>query len=163
MSMFKDTLRAYAHVFKSVMTVSRVILFEKFTAVFLFLYLLLALSLAFVLSVLHWGAPVIVLLLALISFPAILRSAQFIKRMLVHRGDRVEFADPRATDEKEMFKKATILLKMRFDEVKKSRLIPDELMEGSRHFDLVEIEKKPIVIAYDWIIGLSPELLDETA
>lgn len=158
--MFKDTLRAYAHLLKNLLTVSRVILFDKFTAVFFFFYLLFALSLAFILSVLHWSAAVVVLLLALVLFSALLRNFQFLKRALIRKGDRIEFADPQATDEKEMFKTAIVLLKMRLDEVKKSKLISEELMEGSRHFYLVEIEKKPIVIAYDWIIGLSPEVLD---
>ena len=158
--MFKDTFRAYAHLLKNLLTVSRVILFDKFTAVFFFFYLLLALSLAFILSVLHWSAAVIVLLLALVLFSPLLRNFQFLKRALIRKGDRIEFADPEASDEKEIFKTAIVLLKMRFDEVKKTKLISEELMEGSRHFYLVEIDKKPIVISYDWIIGLSPEVLD---
>lgn len=158
--MFKDTLQAYAHLLKNLLAVSRVILFDKFTAVFFFFYLLFALSLAFILSVLHWSAAVIVLFLAVVLFSALLRNFQFLKRALVRKGDRIEFADPQASDEKEMFKTATVLLKMRFDEVKKSKLISEELMEGSRHFYLVEIDKKPIVISYDWIIGLSPDILD---
>lgn len=158
--MFKDTLRAYAHLLKNLLMVSRVILFDKFTAVFFFFYLLLALSLAFIFSVLHWSAAVIVLLLALVLFSVLLRNVQFLKRALVCKGDRIEFADPQASDEKEMFKTATVLLKMRLDEVKKSKLISQELMEGSRYFYLVEIDKKPIVISYDWIIGLAPEVLD---
>ncbi len=158
--MFKDTLQAYAHLLKNLLAVSRVILFDKFTAVFFFFYLLFALSLAFILSVLHWSAAVIVLFLAVVLFSALLRNFQFLKRALVRKGDRIEFADPQASDEKEMFKTATVLLKMRFDEVKKSKLISEELMEGSRYFYLVEIDKKPIVISYDWIIGLSPDILD---
>lgn len=158
--MFKDTLQAYAHLLKNLLAVSRVILFDKFTAVFFFFYLLFALSLAFILSVLHWSAAVIVLFLAVVLFSALLRNFQFLKRALVRKGDRIEFADPQASDEKEMFKTATVLLKMRFDEVKKTKLISEELMEGSRHFYLVEINKKPIVISYDWIIGLSPDILD---
>lgn len=158
--MFKDTLRAYVHLLKNLFTVSRVILFDKFTAVFFFFYLLLALSLAFILSVLHWSAAVIVLILALVLFSPLLGNFQFLKRSLIRKGDRIEFADPEASDEKEMFKTGTVLLKMRFDEVKKTKLISQELMEGSRHFYLVEIDKKPTVIAYDWIIGLSPDILD---
>lgn len=158
--MIKDTLRAYVHVLKNLLTVSRVILFDKFTSVFFFFYLLFALSLAFVLSVLHWSAAVIILLLALLLFAKALQNVQFIKRSLIRKGDQIEYADPQASQEKEMFKRATVLLKMRLDEVKKTKLMAEEFMEGSKHFYLIETDKKPIVIAYDWIIGLSPELLD---
>lgn len=142
------------------MTVARVMIFEKFSAVFFFFYLLFVLSLGFVLSVIHWSAAVAVLLLGFLLFSRALQGFQFLKRALIRKGDRIEYADPNASQTNQIFKKAKVLLKMRFDEVQKSRLIPQELMEGNRHFFLVETKKKPTIIAYDWIIGISPEMLD---
>lgn len=134
--------------------------FEKFTAVFFFFYLIFVLSLAFVLSVIYWGVAVVIVLFAVLLFVKALNSFQFLKRTLIRKGDRIEYADPSAVDNVHMFKTATVILKMRSDEVKKTKLISEEFMEGSDYFYLVETDKKPSVIAYDWIIGISPEFLD---
>lgn len=142
------------------MTVSRVLFFEKFTAVFFFFYLISVLSVGFILSAIHWSAAVITVLLGLGLFLKILERFQFLKRSLIRKGDRIEYADPNASEAMQIFKKAVVLLKMRPDEVKKTRLISSELMEGNKHFYLVETGKEPSVIAYDWIIGISPEMLE---
>lgn len=134
--------------------------FEKFTAMFFFFYLLFVLSLGFVLSVIHWGVAVAILLLGLVLFTRTLQGFQFLKRMLIRKGDRVEYADPSATDSVQIFKTAKVLLKMRLAEVERTKLISTELMEGNKHFYLVQADKDSTVIAYDWIISLSPELLD---
>jgi len=160
LALFKDNIRAYWHLLKGVWIVTRVMVFEKFIMVFFAFYLLCVLGIALIVSVLHWGGAVVVLLLGLLLFSKVLKSFQFLKRALIRRGDIVEYADPEASENAKMFKKATIVLKMRFDEVKKTKLISDELMQGSEYFYLVEIDKKPGAIAYDWVIGLSPELLD---
>ena len=158
--MSRAELKAYGHLLKGLFSLARVILFEKFTAVFFFFYLLFVLSLGFLLSVVHWSVAAVVVFLGLALFLKVLKSFQFLKRSLIRKGDRIEYADPYASDNMQMFQKATVLLKMRLDEVKKTRLIPDELIEGNRHFYLVETGQKPTVVAYDWIIGLSPEVLD---
>ena len=160
MSGLRDTLQPYAHLLRSFFIISRVMLFEKFTPVFFFFYLLFVLSLGFILSALHWGAGVLVVLLGLFLFRRSLRSFEFLKRGLIRKGDRVEYADPTAAQTREIFKKARVLLKMRPIEAEKSKLIDAELLEGNRHFFLVETDKKPSVIAYEWIVGLSPEILD---
>jgi len=134
--------------------------FEKFTLVFFTFYSLIILSFSYVLLVVYWGASLVVLFLAVILFTKVLNSFQFLKRSLIHKGDRIEYADPRNQDTSEMFKMAKVLLKMKPDEVKKTSLISEELMEGNSHFYLVQADAKPIVIAYDWIMGLSPEMLD---
>lgn len=141
--------------------ISRVLVFEKFTAVFFFFYLVSALSLGFILSVLHWGVGIAFVLLALVLFVKALHFFDFFRRAMIRKGDRVEFADPNSNEINKMFTLAHVLLKMRPDEVKKSQLISEELMEGNRHFYLVEVDKKPRVIAYDWIISISPEFLDD--
>ncbi len=130
------------------------------SAVFFFFYLLLTLSLSLILSMLHWGVAVFVVLLAFALFVPIFKNVQFLKRSLIRKDDRIEYADPQAIDNAHIFKKATVILKMRLDEVKKTELIPDELIEGNRHFYLVKSDDKPTVIAYDWILGLSPEILE---
>lgn len=135
-------------------------IFEKFTALFFFFYLIFVLSLAFILSVLHWGVAVVIVLLGLVLFVKTLKNFQFLKRALIRKGDRIEYADPSAIDNAHIFKTATVILKMRTDEVKKTKLIAEEFMEDSRYFYLVETDKKPAVIAYDWVIGLSPDILD---
>lgn len=150
----------YTELFKGLVTVFRTMMFEKFTAVFFFFYLLFVLSLAFVLSILHWGVAVVVLLMGVVFFRKILKRFQFLKRALIRKGDRVEYADPNALEMTETFKTARVLLKMRPSEVEKTKLLPQELMEENRHFYLVEDQKRPTVIAYDWIVSLSPELLD---
>ena len=160
MSQIKDNLRAYSHLLKGIVTISRVMAFEKFTAIFFFFYLVSVLSIGFILSAIHWSAAVIIVLLGLGLFLKILGSFQFLKRSLIRKGDRVEYADPNASDTMGMFKKAVVLLKMRPDEVEKTKLISSELMQGNRNFYLVEETKEPRVIAYDWIIGISPEMLD---
>jgi hypothetical protein len=142
------------------LTIFRVIAFEKFTAVFFFFYLIAVLSIGFILSAIHWSAAVIIVLLGVGLFLKILKSFQFLKRALIRKGDRIEYADPHASEATQVFKKAVILLKMRPEEVKKTKLISPELMEDNRHFYLVEADKKPSVIAYDWIIGISPEMLE---
>jgi hypothetical protein len=134
--------------------------FEKFTAIFFFFYLISVLSIGFVLSAIHWSAAVLTVLLGLALFLKVLNSFQFLKRSLIRKGDRVEYADPSASETMDIFKKAVVLLKMRPDEVKKTKLISSDLMEGNRHFYLVEEGKEPRVIAYDWIIGISPEILE---
>lgn len=141
-------------------TIFRVIAFEKFTAVFFFFYLISVLSIGFILSAIHWSAAVVTVLLGAALFLKILRNFQFLKRALIRKGDRIEYADPQAAEAMQAFKKAVVLLKMRPDEVKKTKLITPDLMEGNRHFYLVESDKKPSVIAYDWIIGISPEILE---
>lgn len=158
--MIKDNFKAYWHLSKSVLTISRVMAFEKFTAVFFFFYLVFVLSLAFILSVLHWAVAVAVVVLGLVLFVKTLNAFEFLKRALIRKGDRVEYADPSATENVHMFKTATVILKMRLDEVKKTKLISDELMQDNQHFYLVETDKKPSVIAYDWVIGLAPEILE---
>jgi hypothetical protein len=135
-------------------------LFEKFTPVFFFFYLIFILSLGFILSAVHWGVTVFVVLLGLFLFRRSLRGFEFLKRGLIRKGDRVEYADPTAAQTREIFKKARVLLKMRPSEAEKSRLIDAEFIEENRHFFLVETDKKPSVIAYEWIVGLSPEILD---
>lgn len=160
MSQIKGNLRAYSHLLKGVITISRVMAFEKFTAIFFFFYLISVLSIGFILSAIHWSAAVITVLLGLALFLKILNSFQFLKRSLIRKGDRVEYADPSASETMDIFKKAVVLLKMRPDEVKKTKLISSDLMEGNRHFYLVEEGKEPRVIAYDWIIGISPEILE---
>lgn len=161
MSQIKDNFRAYSHLIKGVLTISRVLAFEKFTAIFFFFYLLSVLSLGFILSAMHWSAAVITVVVGLAFYLKILNSVEFLKRSLIRKGDKIEYADPRASETAEIFKKAVVLLKMRMDEVKKTSLMTDELMEGNRHFFLVETSKEPQVIAYDWIIGISPEILEE--
>lgn len=158
--MLKDKLRGYGYLLHGILIVSRVMLFEKFTALFFFFYLVFILSLAFILSVLHWGVAVAIVVLGLLLFAKTLNAFVFLKRALIRKGDRIEYADPSTTDNIHMFKTATILLKMRPDEVRKTKLISEEFIEESQHFYLVETDKKPSVIAYDWIIGLSPEILD---
>ncbi|MBE0497971.1 MAG: hypothetical protein IBX43_01870 [Campylobacterales bacterium] len=153
-------MQPYTHLLRSFFIISRVMLFEKFTPVFFFFYLLFVLSLGFVLSVIHWGVGVFVVLLCLLLFRSSLQSFEFLKRLLIRKGDRVEYADPSAEQTQEIFKKARVLLKMRPSEAEKSKLIDAELLEGNRHFFLVQIDKKPSVIAYEWIVGLSPEMLD---
>lgn len=160
MSQIKDNLRAYSHLLKGVLTISRVMAFEKFTAIFFFFYLISVLSIGFILSAVHWSAAVVTVLLGLALFLKILNSFQFLKRSLIRKGDRIEYADPSASETMDIFKKAVVLLKMRLDEVKKTKLISSDLMEGNRHFYLVEEGKEPKVIAYDWIIGISPEILE---
>ncbi len=141
-------------------TVSRVMLFEKFTAVFFFFYLLFILSLAFILSVLHWVVAVIIMLLGVALFVKTLHGFEFLKRALIRKNDRIEYADPNAADSKDIFKTATVLLKMRPEEVRKTKLISDELIGESTHFYLVKADDEPTVISYDWIMGLSPEILE---
>ncbi len=158
--MFKDNIRAYWHLSKGALTVARVMVFEKFTALFFFFYLIFVLSLAFILAVLHWGVAVVIVLLGLVLFVKTLNTFESLKRALIRKGDRIEYADPGAEDHAHMFKTATVVLKMRPDEVKKTTLISDELMEDNKHFYLVKVGKDVTVIAYDWIIGLSPEVLD---
>lgn len=160
MSQIKDNLRTYSHLLKGVVTISRVMAFEKFTAIFFFFYLISVLSIGFVLSAIHWSAAVLTVLIGLILFLKVLNSFQFLKRSLIRKGDRIEYADPSASETMDIFKKAVVLLKMRPDEVKKTKLISSDLMEGNRHFYLVEEGKEPRVIAYDWIIGISPEILE---
>lgn len=160
MSSLRDSLQPYTHLLRSFFIISRVMLFEKFTPVFFFFYLLFIVSLGFILSAVHWGVTVLVVLLGLLLFRRSLRSFEFLKRSLIRKGDRVEYADPTAAKTREIFKKARVLLKMRPIEAEKSKLIDAELLEGNRHFFLVETDKKPSVIAYEWIVGLSPEILD---
>jgi len=157
---FKDNLRTYWVLLKGVVIVTRVMAFEKFTALFFFFYLLSALSFSFLSSIIHWGAGIVMLLLWLVLFRRVLNNVQFLKRSLIRKGDRIEYVDPNETDGKEMFKKAEIVLKMRFEEVEKTKLISSEFMEGNKHFYLVKVGKDVSVIAYDWIIGLSPEILE---
>ena len=158
MSQIKDNLSSYAHLVKGIITITRVIAFEKFTAIFFFFYLTTVLSIGFILSAIHWSAAVVTVVLGLSLFAITLRNFQFLKRMLIRKGDRIEYADPQASEATQVFKTAIVLLKMRPDEVKK--LISSELMEGNRHFYLVEEQKSPKVIAYDWIMSISPEMLE---
>ena len=160
MSQIKDNLRAYSHLLKGLLTIFRVMAFEKFTAIFFFFYLLTVLSLGFILSALHWSAAVITVIMGLALYLRTLQNVEFLKRSLIRKGDRIEYADPSASDTAQIFQKAVVLLKMRMDEVRKTNLMSDELMEGNRHFYLVESDKEPRVIAYDWIIGISPEILE---
>ncbi len=161
MSQIKDNLRAYSHLIKGILSVSRVMAFEKFTAIFFFFYLISVLSLGFILSAIHWSTAVITVVTGLALYLKVLGSVEFLKRSLIRKGDRVEYADPKESETTQIFKKAVVLLKMRKDEVKKTSLLSDELMEDNKHFYLVETAKKPQVIAYDWIIGISPEILEE--
>ena len=135
-------------------------MFEKFTHLFLFFYLLCALTISLLFSVIHWGAGIISIVLALLLFTRVLSKVQFLRRSLIRKGDKVEYADPTENEDKEIFKKAEIVLKMRPDEVKKTKLISDELMEDNKHFYLVKVGEDVSVIAYDWIIGLSSDILD---
>lgn len=160
MSQIKDNVLAYKYLLKNLFIVFRTMMFEKFTAVFFFFYLLCVLSIGFILSVLHWGVAVVVLVLGVLLFTKILSGFQFLKRGLIFKGDRVEYADPTATEDIQIFKTAKVLLKMRPVEVQSTKLLSQELMEDNKHFYLVETDKKSLVIAYDWIIGLSPEVLD---
>ncbi len=160
MSRLKESLQPYGHLLRSFFIISRVMLFEKFTPVFFFFYLLFVLSLGFILSVIHWSMTVLVVLLGFFLFNRTLRGFLFLKRALIRKGDRIEYADPTAAQARDIFKKARVLLKMRPGEAEKSKLIAAEFLEESRHFFLVETDKKPSVIAYEWIVGLSPEILD---
>ena len=159
--MIRENLQSYKHGFYQLFIVLRVMAFEKFTAVFFFFYIISALSLAFIFSVFYWVASVVVLLGALLLFKTVLKNMQFLKRSLIRKNDRVEYADPSSENTNDMFKIATVLLKMKSAEVKKTSLISDELMEGNQNFYLVQNGDKPTVIAYDWIIGLRPDLLEE--
>jgi len=157
---FKDNLRAYWHLLKGVIIVLRVMAFEKFTPLFFLFYVLTVLSVSLILSIVHWGIGIGFILIALVVFTKILNNVQFLKRSLIRKGDKVEYADPSENDEKKMFKKAEVVLKMRFDEAMKTKLISNEFMEDNQHFYLVKVGEEVSVIAYDWIIGLSPDILD---
>ena len=159
--MIKENLQSYKHGFTQLFMVIRVMLFEKFTEVFFFFYLITALSLSLVFSAFYWVASVVILVSALFLFTTILKNMQFLKRSLIRKNDRVEYADPTSEDTNDMFKTATVLLKMKVSEVKKTKMISADLMEGNHHFYLVQSTNKPMVIAYDWIMGLRPELLEE--
>jgi hypothetical protein len=159
--MIKENLQSYKHGFSQLFIVLRVMAFEKFTAVFFFFYLVFVLSLAFIFSVFYWVASVVILLSALLLFKTALHNMEFLKRSLIRKNDRVEYADPSSEHTNDMFKTAKVLLKMKASEVKKTSMISDELMEGSKHFYLVQNAEKATVIAYDWIMGLRPELLEE--
>ena len=158
--MFKDNVRAYWHLLKGVLIVLRVMAFEKFNALFFLFYLLSALSISLVLAMLHWGAGIVFIVLSLVGFMKVLHSVQFLKRSLIRKGDKIEYADPSEDDDKKMFKRAVVILKMRFDEALKTKLIAEELMEDNRHFYLVKVEDDVSVVAYDWIIGISTDILD---
>jgi len=112
------------------------------------------------LSVFHWGIGVGFILITLILFTPVLNKVQFLKRALIRKGDRVEYADPNEHEDTKIFKKAEVVLKMRFEEAEKSKLISKELMQDNQHFYLVKTGKEVSVIAFDWIIGLAPEVLD---
>jgi len=157
---FKDNVKAYWRLLIGLLPIVRTIVFEKFTFVFFFFYLIVVLSLAFILSVLHWGVAVMIVLLGVVLFVKTLERFEFLKRSLIRKGDRIEYADPKESETKEMFKTAEVLLKISLNEAKKTGLISQELIEGNRHFYLVQKEKMPTVIAFDWIIGLSPEVLE---
>lgn len=160
MSLIKENLLSYKVGFSQLFMLLRVISFEKFTLIFSVFYILFILSLSYVLSAVHWGVSLLLLLLAVVSLTRVLDNFQFLKRSLIHKNDRIEYADPSSEDSSKMFKMAKVLLKMKADEVRKTSLISEELMEGSHHFYLVQVDAKPTVIAYDWIMGLSPEMLD---
>lgn len=158
--MIKENLSTYWQLLKGILVVLRVMVFEKFTPLFFFFYLLCVLSIALIVSLIHWGAGIITLLVGLVLFTRILEKMQFLKRALIRKGDRIEYADPSEKDDKKIFKKAEIVLKMRPAEVEKSKLISAEFMEDNEHFYLVKEAKETKIIAYDWIIGLSPEILE---
>ena len=158
--MFKDNLSAYWTLLKGVVIVTRVMAFEKFTVLFLFFYFLLGLSISLLASVIHWGAGIGIFVLWSVLYNKVLTNAQFLKRALIRKGDRIEYADPNETNGKEIFKKAEVVLKMRPAEVEKTKLISVELMQDNEHFYLVKRDKEVSVVAYDWIIGLSPEILE---
>ncbi len=139
----------------------RVMFFEKFNTVFFDFYIIFVLGLSSVFSVIHWAVSLLFFILALFLFTNILARFEFLKRSLIYKNDRIEYADPRSQKSSEMFKIANVLLKMKPDEVKKTSLISEELMEGNRHFYLVQSDEKPTVIAYDWIMGIRPEMLEE--
>lgn len=156
----KENLLAYGRFFKALSTLLRIAVFEKFSMIFLFVYLVLNLAVGVIFSVIHWGVGIAWVVLALLIYAVIFNKMEFIKRWMIRKGDRVEYADPEAKSQKEIFKQATVLLKMRQSEVAKSQLIRAEWMDDSKHFYLVERNKKPFVIAYDWITSLESELLD---
>ena len=158
--MFKNQLATYWHLLKGVLTVFKLMAFERFTALFFSFYILFALSVALVLSVLHWGVGIGCVLISLMLFTRVLDNVQFLKRALIAKGDRVEYADPNEHEDTKIFKKAEVVLKMRFEEAEKSKLISKELMQDNQHFYLVKRGKEVSVIAFDWIIGLAPEVLD---
>ena len=160
MSLIKENLLSYKVGFSQLLIILRVMFFEKFTLVFTVFYILVILSISYVLSAVHWSVSLVVLVLAVLLYTKSLGGFQFLKRSLIRKNDRIEYADPRSEEASEMFKMAKVLLKMKPDEVKKTSLISEELMEGNHHFYLVQADEKPTVIAYDWIMGLSPEMLD---
>jgi hypothetical protein len=141
-------------------TVIRVVVFEKFSSVFFFFYLVSVLSISFIVSVFHWGIAVVSLLLGLFLFTRFLNMFQFLKRYLIHKNDKVEYADPSSTETSDIFKKAKIVLRMSYKEAKKSALLSDELMLDSKYFYLIEEDKKTKLIAYEWIISLAPDILE---
>ena len=161
MSLIKENLQSYTHGLSQLFMVLRVMAFEKFTAVFFFFYLILVLSLAFVFSVFFWGVSAVILLLAILLFKSILSKMQFLKRALIRKNDRIEYADPTSQETNELFKTAKVLVKMKYKEAQKTSMISQELMEGNEHFYLVQEKDKPKVIAYDWIMALRPEILEE--
>nr|WP_275857122.1 hypothetical protein [Sulfurimonas sp. MAG313] len=112
------------------------------------------------LGLIHWALGLMLFSISLMMFSKVLKHSGCLKRMLIKKRDRIEYADPNAHDGKDIFKKAEVIVKMRLSEVEKTKLISQELMQGNEHFYLVKVGKDVSVIAYDWIIGISPELLD---
>ncbi len=161
MSLIKENLLSYKIGFSQLFTVLRVMSFEKFSTVFFSFYIIIVLGLSSVFSVIHWAVSLVFFVLALLLFTKVLVRFEFLKRSLIHKNDRIEYADPQSQKSSEMFKIAKVLLKMKADEVKKTSLISQELMEGNKHFYLVQADDKPRVIAYDWIMGIRPEMLEE--
>jgi len=159
--MIKENLLSYKHGFSQLFMVLRVMAFEKFTWVFFFFYLVLSLSFAFIVSSLSVLISLGVLGVFFLAFKVVLSNTELLKRMLIRKNDRIEYADPESKETNDIFKTATVLLKMKPAEAKKTSLISDELMEGNKHFYLVQEGDKPKVIAYDWIMALRPEILEE--
>lgn len=135
----------------------RLVMFEKYSFILMVLWWLFAFIIAFITRSLYPGAGLVVVGLAFFTQKYVYRYMERFKSVLIKIGDYVEFAEDQENSYIQKFKIAKVLRKMRGEDVAITGLFDEELIPMYRHFYLVEMNDKNIIIPYEWILSLDME------
>lgn len=138
--------------------VFRIFLFESFTTVWFVAWLLLTL---FAVSVAAWfgtAAAVTVTIAALLLYRPLLGVLLARKYLLIRRGDGVEYAPPGEGIEARGFETGRVLRSLTPENVAKTERFDADHLELYSRFFLIDIGTKNLVIPYEWIVAIEPEL-----
>ncbi len=138
----------------------RVVLFEKLTTLFAWVWWGAALIVSLLTAYIDWSVSALVIVGAMVLYRPLQRFFLGKRHLLIRRGDTVEYAEPDENTQIQQFQTAKVLRTMTPENAEKTETFDTDQLAYYEHFFLVETGKQNRVIPYEWIIALEAEALE---